>query len=434
MPLYTPFVEKSIGNLSSAYLGKQQQQQQAQEKQLFGQAYMGDQQALQQLAQVRPDLAMQVDQANRQKKQDQMAGQAEQQKALGGILQNAAKFGTLEEAQAYTASEAQNAGLSNIPPLTEEAYSQARTVYGEQADIGAASPKDFTVESMAEYEATGDRGVLERYAPPENVGDRQQKIDALTDRLKEGGVEDPEGMAQDLIEGRLKAEVNEQTGKVQLIDTTAAAMGKQAVTELPIETFSEAPSLPKGQESLYNLTEKATGLASGVKAGTSRVFGQFGGPVSEETLEARQTLRTVSSDLIRALSINPRFPVGEIERIKAETNIEAGLFNSPGAMQADMRALDRSLQTRANQARNDAKNTSLPESVRADQAANANAIDNFLVQLGIPKNISVSELDSPDAVAAQATDDLKRFLRDMTKEQYNQLSEETKTAINDRLQ
>lgn len=443
MALYTPFVEKSVTNLSNAYLGKQQRQQEDQEKRLFGQAYMGDQGAMQQLAQVRPDLAMQVEQANRQRQQDTMStqaaqtkGQQEQHKVLGGILENAAKFGTFEEAQAYTAREAQGAGLGDIPPLTEEAYNQAKTVYGEQpegADIGAASPKDFTVESMAQYEATGDRGVLKRYTPPDNVGDRERQENELAARL-EGSTEDPLGMAQDLISGRLSAKVNEKTGTVQLIDEVAAARGEEAVTELPMSVFADKPELPEGQESLYNLTEKATGIASGVKAGASRAFGQFGAPIATETLEARQTLRTVSSDLIRALSINPRFPVAEIERIKQETNLEAGLFNSPGAMQADMRSLDRSLKVRADQARSDASNTSLPETVRADQAANANSIDNFLVQLGVPTEISVSELDSPEAVAAHNTEDLKIFLRNMTEKQFKQLSEETKAAIKQRIQ
>ena len=316
--------------------------------------------------------------------------------------------------------------------MDEQTYSAV--FGGGGADISAASPKDFTVESLAEYEATGDRSVLERFEAPENISDRQRQEQDLAVRLRDAGVDNPDGVAQDMLSGRLSAKVNPQTGQVQLINVVAAAEGRPAVTELPMGTFAEDRTLPEGQPTLYSLAEDATGLSSGILAGGSRVFSQFGAPVAKETLEARAMLRTATSELIRALSINPRYPVGEIDRIKKEANLEAGLFNSPGAMRADMRALDRSLTTRMEQSKADAGDTSLPETVRAEQAASANSIEKFLVQLGIPEIIEANDLDSIEAVEGNTTEDLKLFLRTMTEEDFKLLSTEVKTAIRQRTQ
>ncbi len=137
-------------------------------------------------------------------------------------------------------------------------------------------------------------------------------------------------------------------------------------------------------------------------------------------LQARSTLRTASNNLIRALSINPRFPVGEIERIKNETNLDPSLVNSPEAMRADMIALDRSLRLRADQELRDSRDQQLSTTSRANARKAASDINNFLAQLGAPEEIDASML-TIDSIDRFDRESLQRFINTSTEAQLNAL-------------
>src|SRR5690606_31866608 len=129
---------------------------------------------------------------------------------------------------------------------------------------------------------------------------------------------------------------------------------------------------PQQGQTLYDLASAGTGLLSGARALLSGTVGQIPGmPIAEETINARTSLENASGDLIRALAVNDRFPVGEIKRIEEQISIKPSVMDSPGALQARMISLGNYLKTRKDQAMRDASDPSVPQSVRDSQAANA---------------------------------------------------------------
>jgi hypothetical protein len=88
--------------------------------------------------------------------------------------------------------------------------------------------------------------------------------------------------------------------------------------------------------------------------------------------------------MIRALTVNPKFPVAEQDRILEEIKIRPGMFTSVAVMQSRMESIAQDLMLRAEQAERDAADQSMPQATRAAQRQNAADIRNFLPILGVP--------------------------------------------------
>ena len=114
--------------------------------------------------------------------------------------------------------------------------------------------------------------------------------------------------------------------------------------------------------------------------------------MAEETIEARQTFDVAKNSMIRALSINPRFPVGEIQRLEREINIAPRILDSEPGLKARMRAIDRSLRLTQQQQMRAADDPSLSPEERSSARTNAENIANFLVRMGVPEEINPSDI------------------------------------------
>lgn len=164
-------------------------------------------------------------------------------------------------------------------------------------------------------------------------------------------------------------------------------------TEVPFQTDAPPidPPAPSTGESLFNRAETGTGPQSAVGSFFTTLGAIAGLSPSEkgrEIVRSRQALELASSNLIRSLSINPRFPVGEINRIQREVQIQPGFFDAPEIMQERMREIDVGLRRRMQQAEADATNPGLPGEVREAQRANSQSIRNFLSDLGVPQELT----------------------------------------------
>jgi len=152
-----------------------------------------------------------------------------------------------------------------------------------------------------------------------------------------------------------------------------------------------APPPPAAMPSpLYGEVDKATGLIPGLKALSTDILGQLpddvGGLFSfPDTVESRQTLDVATNDLIRSLSINPKFPVAETKRIIEEIGIKPGVATSATTLKSNMRSLDRYLRNRAEFEREAAADPNLPAEDRQMAIASARNIDQFLNLLGVPQ-------------------------------------------------
>jgi hypothetical protein len=136
--------------------------------------------------------------------------------------------------------------------------------------------------------------------------------------------------------------------------------------------------------------QRVTGIGPSLLAATQRVVGlgaQVAGaegtvPGAEEVIRGRQYIEASMQELVRSLSINPRFPEGEMERIRNEVDISPKTFTDPQTLAAKMRGLDQSLRTRLAGEERAANNRSLPAPDRANALKGADDIRRFLNMLG----------------------------------------------------
>jgi hypothetical protein len=142
---------------------------------------------------------------------------------------------------------------------------------------------------------------------------------------------------------------------------------------------------------LYQLAQRplTTGLTPAALQYGQNVLGQFGANIIDpELTERRQTFSNTQGDLIRALSINPRYPVDEMKRIREEINIEPRAFTDPQSLLARMRSVGKSLRTRLADEERAGADPLLPVDDRRAALRAAEDIRNFLAKLGAPEDQS----------------------------------------------
>ena len=420
MALYTPFFEQAMATV-------EQGRNRARISETAQRAYLGDPQAMAELYGIAPDIAQSMErtaimggqaaaQAQRNARTDATAAQREQR--LQGQASREEQEAANEWYQERAAEIAQIDDYETAMQYAESQLAQAPESYREYFDLS-----QFTPEQHEQYKQVFRE-------QDETVRQRDQQIAELTTRLQDR-VPDPQAIATDIVDGNKRVEVLE-SGQVRLVDEIAAVAGDvdNAVIELPIGTFAdeEARPAPESGQTLWELAPQVAGLASAVRAGGSAISGQLGGPVAEETIEARQTFDVAKNNMIRALSINPRFPVGEINRLEREINIAPRILDSEPGLKARMRAIDRSLGLIQAQQLTASQDPSMPDEERASARANAENIANFRVQMGVPEEISVEDITVEYLEGADrqgAVDIIMKF----TDEQLDNLPQDVQEAL-----
>ncbi len=312
--LYTPFIRESVQNLSNAFMRRDDRAQQSQERQLFGDAYMGDPNAQARLAQVRPDLAMKLDQMNQQREQNQLAQQSEQaerergiqlerQEALTGIMETAGKMGSFEEARQYADQAAAQYGgaLGEIAPFTEEAYEAAKNAFGGTS-TDALNLEKLELEVQQARKNLNDNGtsakeLLEVENLLSQIRKREQDLASSIEKDKE---------KQKDIEAKEAAETSEAQSAIKDID------GLLTSDLDKIYGAGEAfyPDKLLGQESkdMVAVRDRIGGLLQLAAAGKLKGQGQ----VSEGE---RQILREAASILTNE-TISPAQAKKELQRAR----------------------------------------------------------------------------------------------------------------------
>ena len=290
----------------------------------------------------------------------------------------AARFGLQTQAQA----EKGQAGKSRMMTLSKE----------QVAQLGL--PEGSVVQQS-------DEGKISVAFTPSKGDQRDRKIQSL--------------MAQDLdratatniIDGNVELEIVPSTGQARLTNRIT-----NEVTEIEIGSDRELPTVSQPDKTLFELVDNATGAIPAAKEIIGDTAGQvFPGLVDEEMVEARQTIETATTTLIRALAINSRYPVGEINRLKEEVNIAPSILKSPAATKARMKSVHKSLTRRAEQDERDAANPKIPGKARAEAVKSAGHIRNYLSTLGVGKETNRLEKEPLTPEEQQELDELtKQFL------------------------
>ena len=240
---------------------------------------------------------------------------------------------------------------------------------------------------MKQFEEQEGKIELERIKQ-EGKGDKERADEW---KIKELMAQNPGLTSQEatgIILGTIKVLQDPVSGTRNLVDTVKG-------TERPLVEAGGMPSTGKKSapptKSIWELSSKSTGPISAAKAAGSVVTGTIGLPVAEETLYARQFVQGAQNDLIRSLSINPRFPVGEINRLKEEVNLAPTIFDNPKMMRQRILAINDYLSKRVKNEMGAAKDTSLGVEARKNARSAANDIENFLDILGAPQIITTKE-------------------------------------------
>jgi len=208
---------------------------------------------------------------------------------------------------------------------------------------------------------------------------RDQKIESLVAQ----GVS--QSRAANLVDGRERIEVTE-TGAVRHINDVTGT-----VTEIPIGGEDVIIPEPEVGKTLWDYAEAGTGISSAVSAGLAVPKSMMGLDYNQAAVKARQALKTETGALIRALSINPRFPVAEMERVRDEVSLDPAMLDTADLMRDRMRVIDENLSKRVEQYKRDADDPKLPSDLREARLQAASDIENFLAVLGVPEG------DAPQA-------------------------------------
>jgi len=179
MALYTPFMEK-VGSTLGASMARTGRAE------LAGSAYMGDQNAMQELMRVDPDLGIQIQERQRMSQQKQVQGDTaalkkEQEKRkiymgnrklMDNIFKEAAKLDDYDQSLAYVQRRFDEASdilgeHADASGFTQEVYAQVKKVFGAEKS-GASSPfskidpGDYTSDSLKQFQEGNDFSVLEK--------------------------------------------------------------------------------------------------------------------------------------------------------------------------------------------------------------------------------------------------------------------------------
>ena len=335
MALYTPFAERTVDKVAGAI-------QQKNQTTLAQSAYMGDTSALNKLASINPEFAQKIQMQKNQQDQAKMqqAAQAQQanlkkQEIAKQIAKDSAKM-PFEEAASYAQSQAQAYNIE-LPPLTPEHHAQFQKIYGAHSDtnIGQVSPKDFTVESLAEYSKTGDIKGLTRYLPqvkdiagiPHQVNPMTQKWEPIVDMTSPGITEQAKAIAKIEADKQsekdfAKSKMKWQDSETQIISAIDSADSKTKILD---NTTSKLKELLDDR-----VTKYGTGLLSRFPATDERTIK---GLIT--TIEANSTFTTLT-DLKAAGGTLGAIAQKELELLSSAL----GMLDQAGNAEEMIRVLD----------------------------------------------------------------------------------------------
>jgi hypothetical protein len=163
---------------------------------------------------------------------------------------------------------------------------------------------------------------------------------------------------------------------------TVDANGKWSVVRPDEGALATKPTRP---QTIWEMADDIAGPAPAVAAGlgsTPVIGSAFDG--GGKTAENRQYVRTQISQMIDALSINPRNPVALVEMIRKEINVDPKVMDDPSAYRRRIEGVTRALTERLKEENEAGSNPDLPIKTRQDALDVANTIGNFLQKLMPP--------------------------------------------------
>lgn len=287
---------------------------------------------------------------------------------------------------------------------SEEAERRNLLLRAQEARMAGAREDLATTRALAAQENADRRALVAKMLEisARDPGDRERRIQ---DIMQTNNVD--RTTAANIVNGIERITPNPVTGMPEITNLVTgesraatrpaapAAAGAPAGegATAPAERTSGSAQPPR---TLWEMAPRVTGVVPALAESAQGITGQAGVNVAPEGLiRDRQTFAAVQNDLIRALSVNPRFPVAEMQRIEREIAISPGVFTDPVVMRERMISVNDYLRGRLQNEDRAANDASLPVDTRRAALSAANSIRDFLAQLGVPEGGSVSRSTQP---------------------------------------
>ena len=206
----------------------------------------------------------------------------------------------------------------------------------------ASNPKDANSESRsARYKQAVDGGLepgteeFNEYVLNAGGDEGRQRDDEIRDTTKiltDMGVSNAETEAIKQVDGKIIYTVDPNGGTIYRTDKIT-----NKTEEVAIQGGERGPAPEiKYEDTLHGMVDEATGLGPGVKAAVAAGIGPLGLYTAEATTKARAKFKAAENTLIRAFSLNPRYPVAEQKRVTDNIQIQPNFWDSSPQMRARM--------------------------------------------------------------------------------------------------
>jgi hypothetical protein len=280
---------------------------------------------------------------------------------------------------------------------SEEAERRNLLLRAQEARMAGAREDLATTRALAAQENADRRALVAKMLEisARDPGDRERRIQ---DIMQTNNVD--RTTAANIVNGIERITPNPVTGMPEITNlvtgesraaTRPAAPAAPAAAGAPAGEGATAPAArtsgsAQPPRTLWEMAPSVTGVVPAIREAAQGVTGQVGVNVTPEGLiRDRQTFSAVQNDLIRALSVNPRFPVAEMQRIEREIAIAPGALTDPVSLRERMVSIDTYLRGRLQNEDRAANDASLPVDTRRAALSAANSIRDFLAQLGVPE-------------------------------------------------
>ena len=308
---------------------------------------------------------------------------------------------TLREAQTTELGTRPVLRAAELAQRTQAREQQLEAIERQKAIMATAvdaathlsdAQKDVTRRMIAAGNLTGATQLLTRQ--PSSSTDKPSAAEAEISRLMEDiGLSREEAVR--VQSGLSRVETDPSGGVVRYVDDIAALRGEEgAVRELPIQAAGDATEVPEvaEEQTLYSLAEQATGPIQTVQAGVSQVSGAVGGKIDAKTIAARQRFDVAQNSVIRAFSLNPRYPVAEQQRILENINIDPRFIDSAELMRTRMQSVDQFLADEEAALEFQLSQPGIGREQKNADRKTLLAIQRFRSQLGVPDESAQSEI------------------------------------------
>ena len=310
--------------------------------------------------------------------------------------QIASTAASINASNADIANKEASTNASNARVKEFEEDQKNRSAFGRAlagSRVAGKGDIDYTnIESDYYAEGGNDPDLIKRFRESGEQPTALSAPEAEINRLVNLGVSLEN--ATKIVSGVSRISTNPANGEITIVDLSN---GIATPVRQPTPGETNQPGPPGKGQSLSELAVGSTGLGKSALMAVQRGFGlgldllglDATIPGAAPIIEARQTIDASISALIRALSVNPRFPVSEIERIRKEINIAPKAFTDPETLRARIIGVDNALNNFINSEEASAKNMRLPLEDRRNAEIAADDMRQFKNLLGADRVIKM---------------------------------------------